>query len=94
MLRNLNEDIFFLENTMSLGLKLRNLGKIFFKNERFLFFWSSSQNLRQFFCHIGKVLKNHDSAKCHKIWAKLYCTSFKFFWTDTAMLIVILCVFN
>ena len=32
--------------------------------------WSSSENFRQFFCPICKVLENHDLGKGHKIWGK------------------------
>ena len=44
---------------------------------------SLSENLRQFFCPIRKVLENHDSGKRHKIWEKLHCP--QIFWAGTPL---------
>ena len=66
IIANFDEDP-FLENIMILAQKLRNLRLI---QSEDIFFYLESQIL---FCHrpIRKVglLDNHDSGKCHKIWA-------------------------
>ena len=68
-LPNLDKD-FFLENTMILGQKLRNMTLISSKDLFFLEntrcwdeLWSLSENLRQLFCPIRKVLENHNLSK-------------------------------
>ena len=87
LLPNLGEDLLFkeqskcfsnfyyLKNTLIVGQKLRNIRLIPCEDLFFMIWdeiWSSSENFRQLFCPIRKILKNDDLNKCHKIRAKLH----------------------
>ena len=66
---------------MILGRKSRNLRLIqsaFF----FLVFMLESQTI---FCHIRKVLENHNSGKCDKIFFQNFIAPPQIFFADTAM---------
>ena len=63
-----------------LGQKLKNLRLIPSED----LFFGLHPRISDNFLPIRKVLENHDSGKCHKIWEKFYRPP-KFFWAATPM---------